>query len=416
MQEIKLIHRAPAVAGEAGRQENRAARPFGVAAAKIARAYHQSFPGYEPTPLVPLKGLARELGIAGIYVKDESYRFGLNAFKALGGSFCLGKYIAGRLGKEITEIDQALLTAPETREKTGELLFVTATDGNHGRGVAWTAKMLGQKAVVLMPKGSAPERLDNIRALGAEAWITDRNYDESVELAAQYAAEHGGVLVQDTAWDGYEEMPLWIMQGYTTMALEAVEQLVGEKPEAGAQLAAGPAGGVRPTHVFLQAGVGAMAGAVTGFLADYYGDAKPVISIVEPDQADCVFRTAEAADGRIHTVGGDLATIMAGLACGVPCSLGWRVLDRYAENFFSVPDRVAAEGMRILGRPRPGDPRVVSGESGAVTTGLLYQLMRDPQLAAMRDKLGLDRDAVVLLISTEGDTDRENYRRILQAK
>ena len=123
----------------------------------------------------------------------------------------MGKYIAGRLGKEITEIDQALLTAPETREKTGELLFVTATDGNHGRGVAWTAKMLGQKAVVLMPKGSAPERLDNIRALGAEAWITDRNYDESVELAAQYAAEHGGVLVQDTAWDGYEEMPLWII-------------------------------------------------------------------------------------------------------------------------------------------------------------------------------------------------------------
>ena len=257
--------------------------------------------------------------------------------------------------------------------------------------------MLGQKAVVYMPKGSVQERLENIRRLGAEAEITDVNYDDTVAFAARQAEKNGWVLVQDTAWEGYEEFPTWIMQGYMTLGLEAVEQL----------------GGRKPTHIFLQAGVGAMSGALAAFFTDYYGADKPVITVVEPNKADCIYQTALADDGRVHAVTGDLATIMAGLACGVPCTIGWNELNRCAENFASVPDWVAAKGMRILGNPAGNDRRVISGESGAVTTGFVCELLQNESLAELRQTIGLDKDSVVLCISTEGDTDRENYRRIV---
>ena len=386
------------------------ASPFTVKHAQTARSFHSTFPGYAPTPLAELDTLAETLGIAGMYVKDESYRFGLNAFKGLGGSYSLGCYIAKKLGKEMSEpvssdsaggktqaISFSDITSEETRRKLGEITFVTATDGNHGRGVAWTAHMLGQKAVVYMPKGSVQERLENIRRLGAEAEITDMNYDDTVAFAARQAEEKGWILIQDTAWEGYEEIPTWIMQGYMTLGLEAVEQL----------------GGRKPTHIFLQAGVGAMSGALAAFFTDYYGADKPVITIVEPNKADCIYQTALADDGRVHTVTGDLATIMAGLACGVPCTIGWNELNRCAENFASVPDWVAAKGMRILGNPAGTDRRVISGESGAVTTGFVCEVMQNESLAELRQTIGLDRNSVVLCISTEGDTDRENYRRIV---
>ena len=399
------------------------ASPFTVKHAQTARSFHSTFPGYAPTPLAELDTLAETLGIAGMYVKDESYRFGLNAFKGLGGSYSLGCYIAKKLGKEMSEptvaaapgkemsepvssdsaggktqaISFSDITSEETRRKLGEITFVTATDGNHGRGVAWTAHMLGQKAVVYMPKGSVQERLENIRRLGAEAEITDMNYDDTVAFAARQAEEKGWILIQDTAWEGYEEIPTWIMQGYMTLGLEAVARL----------------GGRKPTHIFLQAGVGAMSGALAAFFTDYYGADKPVITIVEPNKADCIYQTALADDGRVHTVTGDLATIMAGLACGVPCTIGWNELNRCAENFASVPDWVAAKGMRILGNPAGTDRRVISGESGAVTTGFVCEVMQNESLAELRQTIGLDRNSVVLCISTEGDTDRENYRRIV---
>ena len=248
---------------------------FGPEKAKQARAFHQSFPEYRETPLAELNALAKELGVASIHVKDESWRFGLNAFKVLGGSYTIGNYIAKKLGVSITELRYEKLVSPEVKERLGRITFVTATDGNHGRGIAWTAARLGQKSVVYMPKGSSEERLHNIQALGADASITELNYDDAVRLAKEGQDKNGWVLVQDTAWEGYEEIPGWIMEGYTTMAAEATEQLKGE----------------RPTHVFLQAGVGAMSGAVCGYFASLYGDEeRPVITIVEPDQADCIFR------------------------------------------------------------------------------------------------------------------------------
>ncbi len=364
--------------------------------AKKVQRFHASFPMYRETPLTELRETAEELGLGTIYIKDESYRFGLNAFKVLGGSYAIGSYLAGRLGKTIEELSYEELISEQTKKALGEITFVTATDGNHGRGVAWTASKLRQKAVVYMPKGSARERLANILAEGADAAITDLNYDEAVRLANRQAEEKGWVMVQDTAWEGYEDIPEWIMQGYGTMGYEAYTQL----PE-------------KPTHIFLQAGVGSMAGAVAGFFASVYGEERPLITIVEPSQADCLFRTAEAADGKLHFVTGQMCTIMAGLACGEPCSIGWNVLKDYADYFISCPDYMAAQGMRILAGPAKGDSRIISGESGAAAFGCVTEIMRDSNYADIREKLKLNEDSRVLFFSTEGDTDKENYRSIV---
>ena len=371
-------------------------RNYTLETARQVRKFHESFPMYGPTPLAKLPETAKLMGIGEIYVKDESHRFGLNAFKVLGGSYAMGNYLAGRLGKPLSETGYAVLTAPETREALGDITFITATDGNHGRGVAWTAGTLGQKSVVHMPKGSAAERLNNIRAAGARADIIDGNYDDAVRLSRQEAAENGWVIVQDTSWEGYEEIPGWIMQGYCTMALEAWEQL----PQ-------------KPTHIFLQAGVGSMAAAVAAFFASVYGEDRPRIVIVEPNSADCFYRTARADDGKCHVVTGEMKTIMAGLACGEPCPMALEILKDCADHFIAFPDWAAAKGMRILGNPLGKDDRVTSGESGASSFGCFAALATEPELAEIKQELGLNETSRVLFFSTEGATDRENYRRIV---
>ncbi|MTV49190.1 diaminopropionate ammonia-lyase [Heliobacillus mobilis] len=364
-----------------------------------AKQFHMSFPEYSATPLQNLTGLAKTLGISGVYVKDESYRFGLNAFKVLGGSYAIARHLAKRLGRDISELPYHVLISPEVKSQLGEITFATTTDGNHGRGVAWTAKQLRQKSVVYMPKGSSLYRLEKIREEGAHACITDSNYDDTVRMTAEQAEKHGWVIVQDTAWEGYEEIPTWIMQGYGTMAAEALEQL---------QLI----GMEKPTHIFVQAGVGSLAGAVQGFFQDIFQGDRPKLVIVEPDQADCFYRSGLAGDGDPRAVGGDMATIMAGLACGEPNRIGWEILRDYCDMFVSCPDWVAAKGMRILGNPLGTDPRVVSGESGAVTLGLLETFLLDKQYETAREALGLTADSRVLLFSTEGNTDPNKYLSI----
>ena len=366
------------------------------AQAERVRNFHRSFPMYAPTPLARLPKTAEALGIGDICVKDESYRFGLNAFKVLGGSYAIGNYLAERLGRTLEDTGYGVLTAPETRKALGDITFVTATDGNHGRGVAWTASTLGQKSVVHMPRGTVPERLENIRKAGAQADIIQGNYDDAVRLSRKEADENGWVMVQDTSWPGYEKIPGWIMQGYCTMGLEAWEQLPW-----------------KPTHIFLQAGVGSMAGTVAALFASVWGKERPKIVIVEPNAADCFYRTAKANDGSMHIVTGDMPTIMAGLACGEPCGLAWEILRDYADHFLAFPDWAAAKGMRILGNPMKGDDRVISGESGASAFGAMAAILTEPDLADLKAELGLDRDSRVLFFSTEGDTDRENYRSIV---
>jgi len=366
-----------------------------------ARTFHESFPQYTTTPLANLEQMAAYLGLGSIYVKDESYRFGLNAFKVLGGSFAMARYIAGQTGKDVSELPYSVLTSDALRQAFGQATFFTATDGNHGRGVAWAANKLGQKAVVYMPKGSTRTRLENIRKENATATIEECNYDECVRMAAAAAAETpNGVVVQDTAWDGYEEIPAWIMQGYGTMAMEADEQLAGY-------------GCSRPSHVFVQAGVGSLAGAVQGYFANRFPENPPKVIVVEAEAAACLYKGAKKGDGSIQIVDGDMPTIMAGLACGEPNTISWDILTNHVDTFVAAPDWVAAKGMRMLSAPLKGDPQVVSGESGAAPFGVLACIMLMEDYKELREHLGLDENSKVLLFSTEGDTDPERYKNIV---
>ena len=374
---------------------------MGLEEIKKARTFHESFPQYSKTPLTKLDQMAAYLGVKEVYIKDESYRFGLNAFKVLGGSFAMARFIASETGKDVSELPYAVLTSDKLREEFGQAPFFPATDGNHGRGVAWSANRLGQKAVVHMPKGSTQTRLENIAKEGAQVDIQEMNYDDCVRLAAKEADEtERGVIVQDTAWDGYEEIPSWIMQGYGTMAMEAGEQLKDY-------------GCDRPTHVFVQAGVGSLAGAVVGYFTNLYPDNPPTFVVVEADAAACLYKGAAAGDGDPRIVDGDMQTIMAGLACGEPNTISWDILKNHVKVFIAAPDWVAASGMRMLAAPIKGDAPVTSGESGAAPFGALAAIMTMEEYRDLRHEIGLDENSSVLLFSTEGDTDPERYKNIV---
>ena len=365
------------------------------------KAFHESFPQYTVTPLARLDGMAKRLGLGGLFVKDESWRFGLNAFKVLGGSFAMARYIAGETGKRIADMTYDYMTGEQLLKDFGQATFFTATDGNHGRGVAWAARKLGQKAVVHMPKDTVQMRYDNVAREGATVTIDNLNYDDCVRVAAAEAAEtEHGIVLQDTAWEGYEEAPSWIMQGYGTLILEAAEQLRALEVN-------------RPSHVFVQAGVGCLAGAVVGFFANMFPTEPPKFIVMEAEKAACLYEGACRKDGKPAVVGGDLETIMAGLACGEPNIISWDILRNHADAFLACPDWASAKGMRMLAAPVKGDPAVTSGESGAVGMGVVNALMTDPDYAELKEKLGLDSYSNVLLISTEGDTDPVKYREIV---
>ena len=366
---------------------------FDAAHAKDVRQYHSTLREYEPTPLRSLDALAQALGIKKLFVKDESYRFGLNAFKVLGTSYAVARILSSRFGLKMLTFDQ--LTDGRIEPKS--FTFVTTTDGNHGRGLAWTANKLNQKAVVYMPRGTKRERLENILKENAEASITTMNYDNAVRYARDQARLNGWTLVQDTTMPRYELMPRLIMQGYLTMGLEMYQQL----------------GEIMPTHVFLQAGVGSMAGAIAAFLSNVYGMNRPKVIVVEPYEADCIYQTALANDGALHFTKSKLNTMMAGLACGEPSKLAWNVLKSTADYALTCGDEVSARAMKLLAHPLDNGDKIISGESGAVGVGVTVELMKNADCRALKEELGLDENSVVLCISTEGATDRENYNRIV---
>jgi len=369
-------------------------------AASEVRKFHMTMDEYKETPLTELKGLAQRLNVENIFVKDESYRFGLNAFKALGGTYAVAKLLCKKLGLDINEVSFEYFKRKDIQEKIKDMVFVTATDGNHGRGLAWAVQKLGCKSVVYMPKGSSLIRLNAIKDASAEASIMEMNYDDAVRHATEQADKNGWLLVQDTAWEGYEDIPNWITQGYMTMALESFEQinLKGYK---------------RPTHIFLQAGVGSMAGSVLGFYANVFKENCPATIIVEPETANCIYKSALINDGEPHAVEGDLQTIMAGLACGEPNPVTWEVLDNLAHAYVSCPDYVSAHGSRILASPLKSDKKVISGESGSVGIGLLSTILKNKEYESIKKDLGLNEDSVVLCFNTEGDTDPEHYTKIV---
>ena len=238
-----------------------------------------------------------------------------------------------------------------------------------------------------MPKGTTQPRLQNIAKEGAQVDIQELNYDDCVRLAAKEADEiPRGVIVQDTAWDGYEEIPAWIMQGYGTMAMEAGEQLKAQGCE-------------RPTHIFVQAGVGSLAGAVVGYFSNLYADNLPTFVVVEAEAAACLYKGAAAGDGDIRIVDGDMQTIMAGLACGEPNTISWDILKNHVKVFIAAPVK--------------GDAPITSGESGAAPFGALAAMMTMDEYKDLRNDIGLDENSKVLLFSTEGDTDPDRYKNIV---
>jgi len=363
------------------------------------RSFHRQIPGYQISPLRNLSNLASMIGVGGIWVKDESVRLSLNSFKVLGGSFAIYSFIKNRLGLEGKDLSFGQLISDETRAKLGDLTFATATDGNHGRGVAWAADKLNCNAVIYVHKDTSQARIDAIAGYGADVRVVDGTYDDAVRQASVDAEKNGWQVISDTSWDGYENIPRWVMQGYTTMLSEAQEQLAGQ-------------GMVKPTHVFVQGGVGALAAATVGFYASRFGQDRPTTVVVEPATAECLLESARIGDGQPHAVGGDLQTIMAGLACGEPSPIAWGVLWDCVDAFLASPDYVAAKGMRVYATPLAGDPFVVSGESGAVTLGALMFLAEYPEFSELKDYLGLGPDSQVLLINSEGNTDPDEFRRV----
>ena len=366
----------------------------------IARQLHRQLDGYHMSPLKSLSGLAALLGVGGIWVKDESQRLSLNSFKVLGGSFAIYQFLRKKLGIRDRELTVSELKSEKVRAQLGDICFATATDGNHGRGVAWAAKELGFRCVVYVHERTSKPRIRAIEDYGAEVQVIPGTYDDAVRAVTRDAAANGWQIISDTSWEGYEDIPCWVMQGYTTLMAEIQEQLAGQ-------------GISQPTHVFVQAGVGALAAAVAGYYRKLFGEQRPTMAIVEPDKAACLYESIRCGDGGPHSVSGTLDTIMAGLACGDPSPLAWEVLSRCADFFLACPDFVAAKGMRVYGVPVAGDPFIVSGESGAVTLGALMYLAEYEGLAELKRKMQLGPDTQILLINTEGNTDPDHFRRVV---
>ncbi|MFT4186900.1 MAG: diaminopropionate ammonia-lyase [Micrococcaceae bacterium] len=362
------------------------------------RHFHKSLPFYEPTPLESLDNLADHLGLKKLYVKNEGKRFGLNAFKGLGVCYAVAKHYADALGLDMR--NTTFTELKEKAEKLAPITFTTATDGNHGKSLAWSAKLFGQQARVYMPKVSRKARLDAILAMGAKAKITDMNYDDTVEMVAKKAEENGWVLVQDTSFGEYFGVPTHIMQGYTSIVTEIQEQL-------------GDTDLTDITHVFLQAGVGSFPAAIAATIHNIIGDNHPTFAILEPNRADCFYQSAKEGNGETKRVHGDLDTMMAGLACGEPNPIAWEILNPITDSYYSCEEDVSGTGMRVLGNPIDSDTRIISGESGALPLGFVYELMRDDKYEGYRKKLKLDENSQVLVINTEGDTDPINYRKVV---
>jgi diaminopropionate ammonia-lyase len=353
-----------------------------------------SWPGYAATPLVRLDGLARSLGLARIDYKDERGRFGLKSFKALGGAYAVANVLKQRIAAATGRNDvtsKQLLSgefAPIVRAAT----VTCATDGNHGRSVAWGAQLFGCNCVIFVHEHVSQGRRDAIARYCAQVREVKGNYDDAVRHAAATAAANGWTVVSDTSYPGYRDIPLDVMHGYGVMAHEIALQLHGEPP----------------THVFAQAGVGALAAAICADFWLRWGARRPFFAVVEPTHADCVYRSLEA--GRPVAVGGDLDTVMAGLACGEVSELAWEILRGGANAAVAVDDAYALEAVRRLSQPAAGDAPVVAGETGGAGLAALLAARDDPDI---RRTLALDASSRVLLLGSEGDTDPAIYREVV---
>lgn len=363
------------------------------AEAAAARGEISAWPGYAPTPLVALPGLAARCGVASIHYKDEGGRFGLGSFKALGGAYAVLQVVRRHLSERGIPHDTASILAGTHRRETADLTVTCATDGNHGRSVAWGAKLFGCRCVIYVHQTVSQGRVDAVARYGAEVIRHEGNYDETVHRAAVDAAASGAIVVSDTSYDGYVTIPRDVMHGYTFMAEEALDALA----TAGA-----------PTHLVVPGGVGGVAAAVCAAGWWRYGAERPATVVVEPTRAACLLESA--ASGERALLHGDIETVMAGLSCGEPSLLAWQLLSAGAEHFVAVSDEEAVAAMRTLADGIDGDTPIVSGESAASVVAALELAVGDD---ALRTALGLDGASRVLLFGTEGDTDPELYRELV---
>ncbi len=351
------------------------------------------WPGYAATPLTRLPGLASRLGIGSLLYKDERLRFDLKSFKALGGAYAVSRVLRARLAAATPPVAASLadLFSGKYSEQTRSLTVTCATDGNHGRSVAWGAQRLGCACVIFVHETVSEARASAIAQYGATVERVPGNYDDAVRHAARMAAENHWTVVSDTSYEGYRDIPVDVMHGYGVMAAEIVNEL--KTP---------------PTHVFLQAGVGAMAASITAAFWLAWGVARPRVIVVEPQNAACLLESADA--GKPVVVPGGLETIMAGLACGEVSELAWPILQAGANGFMTISDEHARLAMRLFADPAGKDPAVVSGETGACGLGALLAASADP---ALFESLGLSKQSRVLLIGSEGDTDEAIYQSIV---
>ncbi|HEY1411674.1 MAG TPA: diaminopropionate ammonia-lyase [Rhodopila sp.] len=356
-----------------------------------AKAEITAWPDYAPTPLHDLAPIARETGIAALRIKDEGSRFGLASFKALGGAYAVGKLLATELSHQgvVRSASAADLADGQFADYTQRITVTCATDGNHGRSVAWGAQRFHCRCVIFVHETVSQGRIDAIARYGARIERVAGTYDDAVRAANHRATTHGWFVVSDTSYPGYTETPRDVMQGYRLMANEAADQW----------------GGLPPTHVFIQAGVGGAAAAVSVQMRAQYTP-PPLLIVVEPERAACLL--ASARTGIPTTVHGDLDTIMAGLACGEPSLLAWQELERSAWAFMAIPDQAAVHALRRL-----ADEGIAIGESGVAGLAGLLLAAADP---AARAALHLGGDSRVLVFGTEGVTDRTVYDNILNSR
>lgn len=370
------------------------AATLGVEAAVEVEHFLTFRDNHAPTPLVSLSTLASRLGVASIHIKDEGHRLGLCSFKALGGSYAVIRLVLEAAEKALGRaVDVQELHAPEVRRVARAMTVACATDGNHGRSVAQGAQLVGAKAAIFVHAGVSDERVAAIARFGAEMIRVDGTYDDSVREAARVAGERGWTIVSDTSWPGYERIPGLVMQGYTALVREALRQM----PE-------------RPTHIFVQSGVGGIAAAVAGFMAAEFGGNRPKFIVVDPARAACLFESAKA--GHAVRIAHGEPTVMAMLECYEPSLVAWRILSRVADGFMTVDDADAVSAMKALATPLKGDPAIVAGESGCVGLAALIKATSDP---AIKAALGLDEGSRVFLINTEGATDPEKYGELVGA-
>ncbi len=359
---------------------------------KTAAAEIASWPGYAPTPLVALPGLAAALGIGELHYKDEGTRFGLGSFKPLGGAYAVFRAVAGVIaGATGVRPSSGELLAGAHRELAGRVTVCAATDGNHGRSVAWGARLFGCRCVIYITESVTESRERAIAAFGAEVVRNPGSYDDAVRAVATRAGHEGWYVIPDTSDGSVVEAPRDVMTGYTLMAAEAIGQFPGGRP---------------PTHTFLQAGVGGMAAAVCAAFWQAFGRRRPFTVTVEPRQCACWFESLVA--GHPLAVTGDTDSLMAGLACGEVSMLAWPILRTGADAAMKLNDTLAPAAMRLLAEAPHGDRPVVSGESGVAGLAALMALAED---GPARRLVGLDRESRVILFGTEGDTDPGNYAR-----